>query len=82
MHTPSFSMESQLGSGETQLLDRLLYEEEVQRCVAAFEQQFQYGVFFAYLHLREQEVRNLMWVSECIVQNQKGRINDGIIYIF
>lgn len=73
---------SQMGSGETQLLDRLLYEEEVQRCVSAFEQQFQFGVFFAYLHLREQEIRNLMWISECIVQNQKGRINDGIIYIF
>jgi hypothetical protein len=29
----------QLGYGEAQMLDKLLYEEEVKRCMACFEQQ-------------------------------------------
>ena len=47
-----------------------------------FAQQFHYGIFYAYLKLREQEVRNLMWLSECIAQDQKYRIVDGVISIF
>ena len=47
-----------------------------------FAQQFHYGIFYAYLKLREQEVRNLMWLSECIAQDQKYMIVDGVISIF
>lgn len=50
------------------MLDKLLYEEEVKRCMACFEQQFHYGVFYAYMKLREQEIRNVMWISECVAQ--------------
>lgn len=45
---------AQLGFGESQMLDKLLYDEEVRRCVLTFEQQFHYGVFYAYMKLREQ----------------------------
>lgn len=61
---------------------QVLYEEEVKRCADTYEQQFHYGIFFAYMRLREQEIRNIMWVSECVAQNQKSRIHDGIVYIF
>jgi hypothetical protein len=44
--------------------------------------QFHYAVFFAYMRLREQETRNLMWISECVAQNQKSRIHDGIVMTF
>lgn len=71
-----------MGYGESQMLDKVLYEEEVRREVFTFEQQFHYGVFFAYMRLREQEIRNIMWVSECVAQDQKARITDGIVYIF
>lgn len=64
------------------MLDKLLYEEEVRRCASCFEQQFHYGVFYAYMKLREQEIRNVMWVSECVAQDQKGRVNDGIVFLF
>ncbi|PNH09530.1 putative V-type proton ATPase subunit d [Tetrabaena socialis] len=73
---------TQLGYGESAMLDKLLYEEEVKKCVDCYEQQFHYAVFYAYMKLREQEIRNIMWVSECVAQDQKGRIVDGIVYLF
>lgn len=44
--------------------------------------QFHYAVFFAYMRLREQEIRNLMWISECVAQNQKNRVHDSVVTIF
>lgn len=70
------------GAGDSQLLDRLLYEEEAKRCVEAYEQQFHYGVFYAYLKLREQELRNILWIAECVAQDQKARVTDGVVAIY
>ena len=79
---PYAALFSRLGGGEAQMLDKILYEEESRRAGDAFQQQFHYGVFYSYLRLREQEVRNLMWVAECVAQDQKARIQDGIVVPF
>lgn len=71
---------SRLGAGEAQVLDKVLYEEEVRRAVSAFDQQFHFGVFYSYMALREQEVRNVMWIAECVAQDQKSRILDGVVF--
>jgi V-type H+-transporting ATPase subunit d len=34
------------------MLDKILYEEEVRQLVNTYEQQFHYGVFYAYMRLR------------------------------
>lgn len=47
--------------------------------VLSFEQQFHYGIFYSYFRLREQEIRNLMWVAECVSQKQKNRVHDGLV---
>ena len=31
---------------------------------------------------REQELRNVLWAAECVAQDQKGRISDGIVTTF
>mmetsp|Transcript_43854 Transcript_43854/g.83746 ORF Transcript_43854/g.83746 Transcript_43854/m.83746 type:complete len:353 (+) Transcript_43854:242-1300(+) len=69
-------------NGETPLLDKVFFEEEVKRAVGAFDEQFHYGVFYAFLKLKEQEIRNMLWISECVAQDAKDRIWDGIVYIF
>lgn len=80
---PSYrSIFSRLGVGESQNLDRMLFEEEARLARETFERQFHYGVFYAYMKLREQEVRNLMWIAECVAQDQKARIADGIVFAF
>ncbi|KDQ11407.1 hypothetical protein BOTBODRAFT_35294 [Botryobasidium botryosum FD-172 SS1] len=69
--------------GETleSLLETRFFGQEVHLNKLAFLQQFQYGVFYSYVKLKEQEIRNLTWIAECIAQDAKERIHD-IIPIF
>ncbi|KIK81976.1 hypothetical protein PAXRUDRAFT_832498 [Paxillus rubicundulus Ve08.2h10] len=61
----------------TQLEDRF-FRMEVHLNKQAFMQQFQYGVFYSYMKLKEQEIRNVTWIAECIAQDARDRIQDFI----
>jgi V-type H+-transporting ATPase subunit d len=63
-------------------LEDAFFEEEVALCQATFQMQFHYAIFYAYLRLKEQEVRNIMWISECIAQKQRGRLSNFISSAF
>lgn len=59
-------------------LEDYFYQREMDLCKGAFTQQFTYSTVWAWIKAREQEVRNITWIAECISQNQKERINSYI----
>ena len=63
------------GGANDKSIDDAFYERDVQMLELAFEGQMHYASFYAYVKLKEQEIRNLVWIAECILQNQKEEIN-------
>ena len=63
------------GGSDGKSIDDAFYERDVMQLELAFEGQMHYGSFYAYVKLKEQEIRNLVWISECILQQQKEEIH-------
>ena len=66
-----------VGPGEMTLEERF-FEHEMKINAQSFEQQFHYGVFYSLIKLKEQEARNIVWISECIAQRHKAKIENYI----
>lgn len=47
-------------------LEDLIYAEEVKRWTLTFDNQANHSIFYAYIKLKEQEIRNVIWCCEMI----------------
>lgn len=65
-------------SGGDKSIDDACYERDVQNLELAFEGQMHFSVAYAYIKLKEQEIRNLVWITECILQQQKDQIENFV----
>merc|ERR1712238_115176 len=73
-------------SGESktnfQSIEDLMYQENVHMYEMAFEQQYHFGVYYAWVKLREQEIRNIRWIANMVILNTKDHIDSTIVPIF
>merc|ERR1711920_657171 len=65
-----------------QSMEDLIYAENVHMYEMAFEQQYHFGVFYAWTKLREQEIRNIRWIANMIILSTKDQIDNTIVPIF
>ncbi|KAK2046597.1 ATP synthase subunit [Colletotrichum somersetense] len=65
-------------SSDGKSLEDMFYQKEMEISKSAFTQQFTFAIVYAWVRLREQEIRNITWIAECIAQNQKDRIGNYI----
>jgi len=67
--------------GKYRSIEDLLYAENCMLFELAFENQFHFGIFYAWVKLREQEIRNVEWIANMVQMGRKDHVED-IVHIF
>jgi len=62
-------------------MEDMLFSETVKLYEETFDQQFHFGVFYAWTKLKEQEIRNLGWICNMVLMSKKEHVDD-IVHIF
>merc|ERR1712194_769181 len=72
------------GAGKTinkKSMEDKLFSETCKLYELCFEQQFHYGVFYAYAKLKEQECRNIGWICNMLILGKRD-VAEDIVPIF
>lgn len=69
------------GMGGSSSLERRFVEHAVGMYNDVLTRQFQYGVFYSYVKLKEIEIQNLHWISDCIVQQMRDRLQEYVCIV-
>eukprot|EP01105_Mastigella_eilhardi_P007387 TRINITY_DN18852_c0_g1_i1.p2 TRINITY_DN18852_c0_g1~~TRINITY_DN18852_c0_g1_i1.p2 ORF type:complete len:387 (-),score=128.92 TRINITY_DN18852_c0_g1_i1:65-1183(-) len=72
----------ELGPNSEKSLEDAFFEYEVEINKMAFDTQMGYALFYSFVKLKEQEIRNIVWIAECVSQGQKGKVHQGLIPLF
>lgn len=67
------------GQGKT--IDEVMLEESIKRFSVAFEEQFHFGVYYAYIKLKEQEIKNVTLLADLITQEAERNLPGWNKYI-
>ena len=43
-----------------------MFTEKMRKLSMVYEGQFHYGVFYAYLKMKEMEIKNIVWLAELV----------------
>jgi len=68
--------------GDDALLEEVFLKYAVRMYELVFDEQFHYGVLYASLKLKEQEIRNLTWMAEMISTGNRAHIEKNVVHIF
>lgn len=59
-------------------VEKRFMEKSVAMYRDCMTKQFQYGVFYGWVKLKEVEVSNLQWIADCITQSMKTRVHEYV----
>lgn len=67
-----------LSKGRFKSIEDLLFVELEKLYELSFENQFHYGIFYAWIKLGEQEIRNIEWICNMVQMGRRGDVEDII----